>query len=392
VTSGLSDDDDLFAVRTAGRERYRFRGRTLRMRCRTERFGVRSGARTTIERRRLCRTVHGPVQARAGSYAYARRYAIWNRELETLEGLAGLGEARSLREADRAIRRMTWTENILAADDRGNIGFWHPGLYQRRDERWDERLPLPGDGRAEWRGLLPRTQTPRVINPPGRSWLVNWNNVPAKGWTSGDAPARERLNGPLHRVAMMEAEVARAAAEPSSFERATSGILERTRRIATQRPTAEPQLRAASAGATGPAADVLATLLAWDGDFTRTREDGTVEPGVATWEAFKAAAQREALGEPTPATRGLLGVPGSKGFVEATLGETYALRTLPPDGLRRAAADAAAALTARFGSPDPATWRDQRAMVSPEVQGLATPPPIALQNRGTFEMAVELGR
>ena len=74
------------------------------------------------------------------------------------------------------------------------------------------------------------------------------------------------------------------------------------------------------------------------------------------------------------------------------LGETYALRTLDAEGLRRAAADDAASLTARFGSPDPAAWRAPRAMVSPEVQGLATPPPIALQNRGTFELAVELGR
>jgi hypothetical protein len=113
---------------------------------------------------------------------------------------------------------------------------------------------------------------------------------------------------------------------------------------------------------------------------------------VAAWEEFKAAAQRVALGEPTPATRGLLGTPGAEGFVESTLGETYALRTLSADGLRTAARNAAATLTARFGSPDPAAWREPRAMVSPEVQGLALPPPIPLQNRGTFELAVELGR
>jgi hypothetical protein len=53
---------------------------------------------------------------------------------------------------------------------------------------------------------------------------------------------------------------------------------------------------------------------------------------------------------------------------------------------------AAAVLSARFGSADPAAWRAPRAMVSPEVQGLAIPPPIPLQNRGTFELAVELGR
>jgi penicillin amidase len=392
VTSGLSDEDDLFAVRLAGRERYRFQGRVRRMSCRSERFLYRDGNAMRAINRRLCRTLHGPVQERARGWAFARRYAIWGRELETLPGLAGLAAASDLRGAGRALRKVTWNENILAADDRGHIGYWHPGLHPLRDARWDERLPLPGDGRAEWRGLLPRSRDPHVIDPPGRNWLVNWNNVPAHGWTSGDAPARERLNGPYHRVVMMERFVKRAARNPSSFARATTGVLRDTRRIATQRPTAEAALRRAAKGASGPAADVLSTLLSWNGDFTRTREDGTVEPGVATWAEFKAAAQVVALGAPTPATRGLVGTPGSEGFVESTLGETYALRTLGRRGLRRAAANAAAALTARFNSADPATWREPRAMVSPEAQGLALPPPIPLQNRGTFELAVELGR
>ena len=143
-----------------------------------------------------------------------------------------------------------------------------------------------------------------MIDPPGRNWLVNWNNVPAKGWTSGDAPAREQLNGPYHRVAMLQGLVQQAAADPSSFDRATIAVVRDMSRTATQRPTAQAALQGAAAGATGPAADVLNTLLAWDGDYTRTGSDGKVEPGVATWEAFKAAAQVVALGEPTPATRG----------------------------------------------------------------------------------------
>ena len=392
VTSGLSDDDDLFAVRLAGGERYRFRGRVRSMSCRTETFRYTEGGAMKSTRRRLCRTVQGPVQARAGRWAFARRYAIWGREVETLEGLAELGAADNLREADRALRRVTWTENILAADDRGHIGYWHPGLFQLRDPRWDERLPLPGDGRAEWRGLLPRARDPHVIDPPGRNWLVNWNNVPARGWTSGDGPAREQLNGPYHRVAMLNGLVRQAAADPASFDRATIAVMRDLRRLATQRPTAQAALQAAAQGATGPAADVLNTLLAWDGDYTRTAPDGTIEPGAATWQEFKAAAQAVALGPPSAATQSLLGRPGAEGYVESTLGETYALRTLDADGLRRAATDAAGALTARFGSADPAAWRDQRAMVSAEVQGLAIPPPIPLQNRGTFELAVELGR
>jgi penicillin amidase len=386
-TSGLSDEDDLFAERLVGgtdAERYRFRGRTRRMDCRTETFQARGAPARRV---RLCRTVHGPVQARADGTAYARRYALWMRELETLDGLARLNDARSVQDVDRALRRVTWNENIIAADDRGNIGYWHPGLHPLRPLRFDERLPFPGTGEAEWRGLLPRSRTPHVINPRGRRWLDNWNNVPSAGWTSGDAPARERLNGPYHRITMQQALVARAAASPT-YRSAGLGVLRRSASIATQRPAAGPLLRRLAAGATGPAATVLRTLVAWDGNYTRTDAAGTIEPGAATWEAFKAAAQRRLFDDDTP----LVGEPGSDGFVESTLGETFALRTASRRQLRAAAADAAAALTERFGTPDPTRWRAPRPTIEAEQQGLVNPPPIPLQNRGSYEQIVELGR
>ena len=391
VTSGLSDDDDLFVEKLVGKERYRYKGKVLKMSCRNERFGYRDAGTMKFVTKRFCRTIHGPVQATTGKYAYARRYAIWGRELETLEALAEVGQATSVKDVDKALLKSTWTENILAADDQGHIGFWHPGLYPLRNTGWDERLPLPGDGSAEWNGLLPRSKDPHVIDPPGRNWLVNWNNVPAKGWSSGDAPAREQLRGAYHRVGMMQGFVSAAAKNPASFDAATFAILRNTSSTATQRPTAQKALEGAVKGATGPALDVLNTLLAWDGNFTRTADDGTLEPGVATWQAFKAAAERVMFGKLSPAAEGLLEAPGSEGFVEATLGETIALRKLSPAKLQKAAADAAAELTNTYKSSDPAAWRLKRPTVSAEVQGLASAPPTPLQNRGTYEMAVEMG-
>jgi hypothetical protein len=293
-------------------------------------------------------------------------------------------------EVDRALRGVSWNENIIAADDAGHIGYWHPGLHPLRPRGWDERLPYPGTGEAEWRGLLPRSRDPHVVDPRGRNWLVNWNNVPAAAWTSGDAPARERLNGPFHRVAELQALVRDAAATPT-FESVGVGVIRPNAVTATQRPTATARLVAAAEGAPEPAASVLNTLVAWDGNYDRTGADGRVEPGVATWRAFKAACQRVALGAPTRAEPGLVGRPGEEGFVESTLGETYALRTLDVRGLQRAAALAASDLSARFGTSDPAGWREPRAMVSASAQGLASPPPIPLINRGSYEQIVELG-
>jgi penicillin amidase len=390
VTSGLSDDDDLYVEKLAGREKYRFKGKVRKMDCRTETFRYREGPDMKSVERRICRTVHGPVQATAGRYAFARRYAIWGRELETLTALAGLGAATSVQDVDKALAGATWTENILAADDQGHIGFWHPGLYPLRNVAWDERLPLPGDGSAEWNGLLPRAKDPHVIDPPGQNWLVNWNNTPAKGWTYGDAPAREQLRGSFHRVALLQQLVSAAAEDPASFDAGTIAVMRNLSSIATQRAVAQTVLERAAKGATGPAADVLNTLLAWDGNFTRTAEDGTLDPGADTWRAFKAAAERVMFGSLSPALEGLFEKPGSEGFIESTYGETIALRKLSAAKLQKAAADAAASLTSTYGSADPAKWRLKRPTVNAEVQGLATAPPTPLQNRGTYEMAVEL--
>ncbi|HEX6715301.1 MAG TPA: penicillin acylase family protein [Thermoleophilaceae bacterium] len=391
VTSGLSDDDDLYVEKLAGKERYRFKGKVVKMSCRNETFKYAEGQAMKSVNRRLCRTVHGPVQATARGYVFARRYAIWGHELETLEALANIGAATSVQDVDEALLKTTWTENILAADDQGHIGYWHPGLYPLRNVSWDERLPLPGDGSAEWNGLLPRKKDPRVIDPPGQNWLVNWNNTPAKGWTYGDAPAREQLRGSFHRVALLQQLVSAAAKDPSSFDAGTIAVVRNLSSIATQRAVAQKLLARAAKGANGPAADVLNTLLAWDGNFTRTAEDGTLEPAVDTWKVFKAEAEKVMFGKLSPALEGLFEKPGSEGFIESTYGETLALRKLSPAKLQKAAADAAAALTATYGSPDPSKWRLKRPTVSAEVQGLAPAPPTPLQNRGTYEMAVELG-
>jgi hypothetical protein len=108
------------------------------MECRDEVFQFRSpptdlldlptvtpsaGSRTE----RICRTVHGPVENRADGRAYARRYAIWGRELETIEGISQLNAAKSIQDVDAAMQQVTWNENVMAADSDGNIGFWHPG-------------------------------------------------------------------------------------------------------------------------------------------------------------------------------------------------------------------------------------------------------------------------
>ena len=237
--------------------------------------------------------MHGPVQVRAGNVAYARRYAVWGREIETLAGLSALESARNIKDVDKAMEQVTWNENLMAADSKGNIGYWHPGLHPLRPLGYDERLPYPGTGEAEWRGFLDRaTQTPRVINPK-QGWLANWNNVPSAGWTSGDAESSERLAGPYHRVGWLMRQVRRVARKPS-FDAAQTAI-RFAGSYAQQRGLATTLLKRADKGATGNAKAVLDALLAWDGSYTAVDGAGTVNPGVAIWEQYKDDAEAVAL-------------------------------------------------------------------------------------------------
>jgi penicillin amidase len=409
-TSGLSDEDDLFAERVTGPETYRFRGSDRSMDCRDETFTYRTPptdlpgaledliaqggagagppAGTTTER--ICRTVHGPVQYTGEGIALSRRYAIWDRELETIVGIDELNRARDIGDVDEALADVTWNENVIAADDRGNIGYWHPGLHPLRAKRWDERLPFPGTGRAEWRGLLPRSRTPRVINPP-QGWLANWNNLPSAGWTNGDAEARERLAGPLHRVRILRSLVAEVARNPGFG--ASTRIVETSGTTAQQRPfLRERALRSARRFASGPGDAVLGVISSWDGDYATTDGEGTVDPGVAAWEEFKERAAGVLTGPMGSGANLLVGRTGSSHQFDITNGEAAALRLLGPRGLARAAERSASALTQRFGTSEPSQWREPRRMYEVAAQGAGSSPDLPFFDRGTWNQSIAMGR
>ena len=407
-TSGLSDEDDLYAeelVGGPGSERYRFRGQELQMECRNETFSYRSpptaaldpleliasppGAGERIER--ICRTIHGPVEMRAGDDAYARRYAVWNQELSTFVGLAKLGAAQSIRDVDAAMQEVTWNENVMAADDQGNIGYWHPGLHPRRPFLWDERLPYPGGGQAEWKGFLDRRKTPHVINPK-QGWLANWNNVPSAGWTAGDAEASERNSGRWHRASYLM-EIMEATVKRPSWETAETAIF-RAGTVAQQRALANRQLRQARRRAGGRAAAIFDALLRWNGSYHEQAADGTVDPGVAIWEQFKDEVERRALSALMPdpsAAAHLAGKTGKSHEFDITSGEAFGLRMLGPRGWRRAARSTFDQLAARFKTPEPQRWREPRRMYEVTAQGAASAPDLPFFDRGTWEQLVELG-
>lgn len=405
LTSGLSQTNALYAERLVPGhpDEYYFRGRIRQMDCREETFDYHPPPTTLLNPTgliksppasgsltlRLCRTVHGPVQERVGGIAYARRYATWGREFGTLTGLSDVDTARSVADVNRAMAEATWNENMLAADDHGHIGYWHPGLLPIRPKDWDERLPYPGTGEAEWHGFLPVSQRPHVIDP-AQHWLSNWNNIPAQGWTTGNDPASERVAGPWFRIAWLN-RLASAVARHPSFA-GINDMVHEAGTVAEQRPLAQAELERALHGATGDAALVLRTILAWNGSYDETDANGTVDPGVAAWQELKDQLQKLALA-PLGAAGKLIGAgePNNEHVFDVNIGQAYALRTVGPSGWRRAAAATFAALEKRFGSGDPSNWREKRAMFKQSEFGAEQPPPMPFFDRGTFEQVVELG-
>jgi penicillin amidase len=405
VTSGLGDEDDLYAEQLVGDEGYRFRGETRDMECRDETFTYRpppadflalldlevpdtsSGSDTE----RICRTVHGPVQevVKDDGVAYARRYAIWKREVGTILGLDAVNRASSIEDVDAAADKLTWNENLLAADDRGDIGYWNPGLLPLRSKRWDERLPFPGTGSAEWKGLLPVGGRPQVINP-SQGFLANWNNPPSFGSTNGDGPAKERTIGPFHRGKFLSRIVGRVYRGGPSFE----GLVAIDRQSGThaqQRMLSTRRLKRAARGARGDAKVVLGAILAWNGDYATADSDGKVPPGVAAWDAFCAGAQKVATGRYPDGVRRLGHSAGGSHLQECSTLEAFGLRTLKRRGYRKAAVAAMAELEKEFGSKGPDAWKIDRPTYPAGSEGGGTfPEPFPFFDRGTWTELTEL--
>jgi penicillin amidase len=408
-TSGLSDEDDLYVETVTGPETYSFKGEDRAMDCRDELFTWKTPATdipgiitdlleggelpgappagTTTER--ICRTVHGPVQATGDGIALARRYAIWNRELETIVGIDELNHAKDIGDVDEAMDSVTWNENVVAVDSDGHIGYWHPGLHQLKPKRWDERLPFPGTGRAEWRGFLPPDKRPQVIDP-AQGWLTQWNNVPSAGWTNGDSEALERATGSLHRVGILQKLVSKVARNPS-FQRSTD-IVRTSGTTAQQFPLRnKARLKRASKKRIGEASDTLNALAKWNGSYDAEDAGGTVDPGVAIWEEFKDQAEAIYLKRLGAKGIGIAGETSNSHMFDITNGESAALRKLSPRKYAKAASKTHDALAARFGSSDISTWREPRRMYPVGAQGAGAAPDLEFFDRGTWNQSIAMG-
>jgi penicillin G amidase len=177
------DQQDLYVEETnpANPNEVRFQGRWTPMRIERERIGIKGAEPVEVE---LKFTAHGPVihEDRARHRAYALRWV--GSEPGTAGYLASLSldRARSWPEFLKALER--WkvpSENLIYADVDGNIGWQAAGLTPVR-QGWSGLVPVPGDGRYEWKGFLPLADLPRAFNPAAHSIATANHNIMPPGY------------------------------------------------------------------------------------------------------------------------------------------------------------------------------------------------------------------
>ena len=196
TTSGLSDGVDTYIeiLHPLDKTRYFFNGSWQKMENRTEIIYDKHGDSSEF----FCyRTIHGPVldirwRPFIGGIAVSSRMAFWKQEYHTIEGVMSFQQCTNITEFEQGVSQIVSSHNWFWADRNGDIGYYHSGYYPIRPtygvfhRRLDDRFPLLGTGKEEWRGIVPFEDLPQQRNPPA-GFFANWNNKPEISWIHAEA-------------------------------------------------------------------------------------------------------------------------------------------------------------------------------------------------------------
>lgn len=186
-----ADQEDLYVYELkAGEPRtYRYGEGWEAMRVVRETIEVKGERPRTVE---LLFTRHGPVLKTdpVRRRAFALRSVWWEPGTAAYFGSTGYMTAKDWPSFKAALANWAApSENQVYADTDGTIG-WVAGAMVPRRPNWDGLIPVPGDGRYEWKGMLASEELPSIKNPT-QGWFASANqmNLPA------DYPYAERKVG-----------------------------------------------------------------------------------------------------------------------------------------------------------------------------------------------------
>lgn len=373
-TAGFGDDIDMFAERVdPARPDFYWHnnGQWVQMQKRTEIIHVKDAAPVTLD---VYRTMHGIVMQRddATHTAYAKARAWDGLEVQSLLAWTHQAQAHDWKSWTAQAARQVLTINWYYADRDGNIGYAHTGAYPRRRTGHDPRLPVPGTGEWDWRGLLPFSSNPQIYNPRA-GYIANWNNSPERGYPASDLFAF--LWGAADRVDEIER---RIAAHATLDNDDVWQILKDTSRADLNVHHFLPFIERATAALPpdDPRRRLAATLAHWNGINDDPRDTGKyAQPGSAIMNAWLTSMLAKTLAQAVPApfdkwytasgyettqdgpTGSMNLSTGSKILYEALLGPSSAVPqrfdlfngAQPDEVVRAALADAWTSLSQRFG-------------------------------------------
>jgi penicillin amidase len=360
----------------------------------------------------------------AAGRSYCKVRAYWGTELRTGLALVHINQAANLDSFGTAVREDTAGFNFMYADDRGNIAWWHAGAIPVRPRGLDSRLPAPGNGSFDWRGLLDPRRWPHVLNP-ARGWLASWNNKPQASWhDSGDGVlwgAFQRVRQPMsllaaRRVFDLSAAVAVAKRTGELDLRATLGFKPFITALA-KRSDLTPVERAA----VGQVAGWNGTAFYPDGaerDSSGQPTGKVASPAFAIMDAWFDAIEHEVAaplfgpvlaGLGPDAETGLRSLTQTAGTISPkyeffdqydaflynvlrahTRDRGYLGGASVSDASLAALRTAVAQLSASQGN-DPTRWRADMPLITFMALDVSSIPSIPWENRGTWGMAIELG-
>jgi penicillin amidase len=372
ITINYVDQEDLYAYEVRGNA-YRYKGGLEPMRTIRETIEVKGGPAQEVE---LRFTRHGPVVWQDGARAFAIR-TVWNEP-----GLSGyFGSSRMWRAKDWndfQTARNRWGApplNLVYADTKGDIG-WAVAARTPVRPNWDGLMPVPGDGRYEWKGFLADDLLPTTKNPDkGFFATANAMNIPAEpayprearklGFEWADATRSVRIH-----------EVLNGLAKPTLADS-----------MALQGDSTSPQARRGVAlfqpldGGDGDLGRAIGNLKAWDGN---ERTDSVAASLYETW-ALKHLGRAVSAVAAKEAARPLIGASTPDPLLTWLEAQPIAARE---PVLRASLAAAVAELKGRLG-PDMATWtwgRLHHARFVPAASVLADPQLAAQMTVGPLQV------
>lgn len=185
-TAGFGDGVDIFAEQLDPQrpEYYRHQDQWKKMLSRQEIINVKDASPVTLN---VYRTVHGNVikQDDDTHIAYSKARAWDGKEISSLMAWVKQGQAKNWQQWQIQAQEQALTINWYYADKGGNIGYIHTGHYPARQKNHDPRLPVPGTGEWDWKGIQSFANNPKVYNPKS-GYIANWNNSPAKNYPASD--------------------------------------------------------------------------------------------------------------------------------------------------------------------------------------------------------------